>query len=152
MPGKRLKPQLYWEVIKELWSPIKRPEADLAWNPENRLSRNQTWARSPAYLQYPQLFSAVAVLLVSAYLMETLWLRAPKSLHPARLVPTGGSLPCQPHSSKPPTTFCGAYQANPHFATIPFSLESMWRKSPHKLKSETMVTQSLGTTTRMLIL
>jgi hypothetical protein len=28
----------------------------------------------------------------------------------------------------------------------------MWRKTPHKLSSEAMVTQLLGTTTRILIL
>jgi hypothetical protein len=51
---------------------------------------------------------------------------------------------------------CGTHQANPCFATIPFSLEpsqaTMWRKIPHKLSSKATVTQSLGITTRRLIL
>jgi hypothetical protein len=49
-------------------------------------------------------------------------------------------------------SLCGAHQANPHFATIPFSLEpsqiTVRRKTPHKLNSETVITQSLGTTTK----
>jgi hypothetical protein len=43
-------------------------------------------------------------------------------------------------------------QANPCFAAIPFSLEqAVWRKTQHKLSLETTVTQSLGTTTEILI-
>lgn len=42
--------------------------------------------------------------------------------------------------------------ANPHFATIPFSLEpseaATWRKTPHRFSSESMVTQLVGTKTR----
>ena len=49
---------------------------------------------------------------------------------------------------KSPTTFCGAHLAIPSFAAVSFSLEpswiAMWRKTPHKLSSEAMVTQSLG--------
>jgi hypothetical protein len=45
-------------------------------------------------------------------------------------------------------SLCGEYLANPHFAAVPFSLEhnqaSMWRKTPHKLSSETTVTQISG--------
>jgi hypothetical protein len=48
--------------------------------------------------------------------------------------------------------FCGAYQANQPFAVIPFSIEpkgaTVWRKLQNKLSSETMVTQSLGATTK----
>jgi hypothetical protein len=37
-------------------------------------------------------------------------------------------------------TFWGALFANPHFVAIPFSLEPSWvpgwRKTPHKLRSE----------------
>ena len=53
-----------------------------------------------------------------------------------------------------PHSVCGAHLANPCFAPIPISLEpsqtSAWRKMPHKLSSETIVTQSLGTTTKTL--
>jgi hypothetical protein len=52
-----------------------------------------------------------------------------------------------------PLAFCGAHQANPRFAAVPFSLELSQiiarRKTPHKLSSETMVTQPLGATTTM---
>jgi hypothetical protein len=51
-----------------------------------------------------------------------------------------------------PYGLCGGHQANPRFAAIPFSLEpsgiSVRRKTPHKLSSERMVTQSLGATTK----
>ena len=51
---------------------------------------------------------------------------------------------------------CGVHQANPHFTAIPFSLgprwAAAWRKMQHKLSSETMVIQSLGATTKILIL
>jgi hypothetical protein len=49
-----------------------------------------------------------------------------------------------------PHGLCGAPQANPRFATIPFSLEPRQavpgRKTPHKLSSET----TLGATTKIL--
>ena len=51
-----------------------------------------------------------------------------------------------------PHGLCGTHQANTCFATIPFALEPSIivarRKTPHKRSSETMVTQSLGTTTK----
>ena len=57
---------------------------------------------------------------------------------------------------KTPKAFCGAHQANSCFAAVPFSLESsqttVWRETPPKPSSETMVTQSPCTTTRILIL
>lgn len=81
--------------------------------------------------------------------------RATKSLHPTGYAPSGGSLPCQPELQNP-QGLCDAHQANPCFAAAPFSLElsqvSAKSKTPHKLSSETMVTQSLGATSRMLIL
>jgi hypothetical protein len=47
---------------------------------------------------------------------------------------------------------CGAHQANPCFVEVPFSLEPSRiitrRKIPHKLSSETMIIQSLGTKTK----
>ena len=53
-----------------------------------------------------------------------------------------------------PHGLCGAHLANPSFATIPFSLElsqtTRWRKMPHRVSSETMITQSLGATTKTL--
>ena len=51
-----------------------------------------------------------------------------------------------------PCSLSGAQLENPHFA-VPFSLEPSQistRKIPHKLNSETMVTQSLGATTKTL--
>ena len=52
------------------------------------------------------------------------------------------------HCFKSPHGLCGAHQANPCFAAIPFSFEprwaAVWRKTPQKLSSET--TQLLGTT------
>jgi hypothetical protein len=55
-----------------------------------------------------------------------------------------------------PQGLCGIHQANPQFATVPFSLETkwaaMWRQTQHKLSSETMVTQTLGAATKILIL
>jgi hypothetical protein len=49
-------------------------------------------------------------------------------------------------------SLCGTRQANPRFAAIPFSLElnqvTARRKTPHKLSSETMVTQFLGAITK----
>ena len=54
-----------------------------------------------------------------------------------------------------PHSLCGAPQANPHFAAIPFSLESRQaaalRKTPHKLSSQMTVTQSLAIVTTILI-
>jgi hypothetical protein len=53
-----------------------------------------------------------------------------------------------------PHGLCGAHQANQCFAAVPLSLEpsrvSVRRKTPHKLSSETMVTQSVGATTKTL--
>jgi hypothetical protein len=55
-----------------------------------------------------------------------------------------------------PHSLCGVPHASPCFAALPFSLEpgqaSTWRKTQHKLSSETMVTHSLGTTAKILIL
>ena len=52
--------------------------------------------------------------------------------------------------------FCVGFLANPHFDAIPFSLEPIsaaaGRKTPYKVSSESIVTQSLGTSTRTLIL
>jgi hypothetical protein len=51
---------------------------------------------------------------------------------------------------------CGSPQANPSFAAIPFSLEprraATLRETQHELSSEATVTQSLSTTTEILIL
>jgi hypothetical protein len=51
-----------------------------------------------------------------------------------------------------PYGLCGTHQVNSCFTTLSFSPEprraTRWRKTQHKLSSETMVTKSLGTTTK----
>jgi hypothetical protein len=51
-----------------------------------------------------------------------------------------------------PRSLCGANQANPRFAAVPFSLElsriAERRKRTHKFSLETMVNQSLDATTK----
>jgi hypothetical protein len=53
-------------------------------------------------------------------------------------------------------SLCDAPHANQHYAIVPFSLEPgqapTWRKTQHKLSSETMGTQSLGAASKILIL
>jgi hypothetical protein len=48
-----------------------------------------------------------------------------------------------------PYSLCVAHLANPLFAAV--NPDELWRKTQHKLSSKTMVTQSLVTTTKIVI-
>jgi hypothetical protein len=99
--------------------------------------------------QWPTCFYFVETLTQSSKILSTQLTRFPLvgRYHPSPMIQN-------PHG------LCGAHQANPCFAircfpAVPFSLKprwATWRKTWHKLSSETMVTQSLGTATKILIL
>jgi hypothetical protein len=63
-------------------------------------------------------------------------------------------LPHQSHASKLPWPFVVHIRQN--HTLLPYSLElsraALWRKTAHKLSSESMITQSLGASTRILVL
>ena len=103
--------------------------------PSNSMSQQPGWPCTGG--QWPTCF----------YLVETLTQIQNLSTQLTRF-----PVACHYHDSSMlqyPHGLCG-HQANPHVATVPFSLEtsrvSMKRKTPHKLSSETLVTQSLDAT------
>jgi hypothetical protein len=105
------------------------------------------------FLLLTQLLSTLAVSPASSYLVETLTQSSkisPPSKNSHWWVITMPA-PCFKTYG-----LYGTHLANPRFPAIPFSLESSRtaprRKTPRKLSSETMVTQSLGATNRMLFL
>lgn len=89
----------------------------------------------------------------TVFISWRLWLKAPKSLYPACWVPTGGSLPHQPHASNPPRPLWYT-SGKPTLCRHTFLSGTLMIccVKENTTQIQTTVTHSLGATTKILIL